>query len=158
MKKALYLFPAAMLLLCASAKAQPANIDSLKLVAQISQDQLELGKLQNMVNQRTKNKQGAAINAQNSASDNANAAERLNADPDNKNLANNANNKAGEAKSDARKSRKESAKLDDLNKNILELKSKIAVEQSKLSIYSPPVLAIPVAMPLPVRSDTTGHP
>ena len=136
MKKALYLLTGT-LFFGFSAMSQQANTDSLKLVAQISQDQLELGKLQNMVEQRTKNKQSAAANAQNSASDNVNAAQKLNADPANKKLAKDANNKAGDAKSDASKSRKESGKLDDLNKSIIELKSKIAVEQAKLSVYYP---------------------
>ena len=154
MKKALYLIPAGLLFGCASVIAQQANIDSLKLVAQISQDQLELGKLQNMVSQKTKDKEGAALNAQNSASDNAYAAERLNGDPDNKKLASNASDKAGDAKSDARKSRKQSEKLDDLKRSILDLKSKIAGEQSKLSIYSP----APMAMPTAARVDTTLHP
>jgi len=157
MKKALYLIPAGLLFFCASVTAQKANIDSLALVAQIGRDQLELGKLQNMVSQKTKNKEGAAVNAQNSASDNANAAERLNGDPDNKKLASNASNKAGKAKSDARKSRKQSGQLDDLNQNILDLKSKIASEQYKLSIYS---LTPPVITPTlkPVVIDTTLHP
>jgi len=87
MKKALYLIPAGMLFLCTSVHAQKANIDSLELVAQISQDQLKLGKLQNMVDQKTRNKQTAALDAQNSASDNVRAAEKLNDDPDNKKLA-----------------------------------------------------------------------
>jgi hypothetical protein len=154
MKKTLYLIPVGLLFLCTSVVAQKANIDSLTLVSQISQDQLELGKLQNMVGQKTKNKQTAAVDAQNSASDNANAAERLNADPDNKKLANDANNKAGDAKSNAKKSRKESGKLDDLNKQILDLKIKIAGEQSKLSVYCPPVAITPTVMVMPARTDT----
>ncbi len=157
MKKAFYLFPVGLLFLCASVTAQQVNIDSLTLIAQISQDQLELGKLQNMVYQKTKNKEGAALDAQNSASDNATAAEKLNADPDNKKLASNASNKADEAKTDARKSRKQSGKLDDLNKNIMALKSKIAGEQYKLSIYYPVAPALSVT-PMPVIPDTTGHP
>jgi len=157
MKKALYLIPAGLLFFCASVTAQKANIDSLALVAQIGRDQLELGKLQNMVNQKTKNKEGAALDAQNSASDNANAAEKLNDDPDNKKLAGNASDKAGKAKSDARKSRKQTRQLDDLNKNILDLKSKIASEQYKLSVYCPtsPVMT---PMPRPAGADTTLHP
>jgi hypothetical protein len=157
MKKTLYLFPVAMLFICASVAAQQVNIDSLTLIAQISQDQLELGKLQNMVYQKTKNKEGAALNAQNSANDNVTAAQDLNADPDNKKLANTASNKASEAKSDAKQSRKQSGKLDDLNKNIMELKTKIAGEQYKLSIYSPVALA-PSVMPVHVIIDTSGHP
>jgi len=46
MKKVLHLLPVGISLLCTSARAQKANIDSLELVAQISQDQLKLGKLQ----------------------------------------------------------------------------------------------------------------
>lgn len=157
MKKLLYLLPVGIIFLCTSAAAQKTNIDSLKLVAQISKDQLKLGKLQNLVDQQTKDKADAGVNAQNSASANANAAEKLNADPDNKKLASNANSKAGDAKSDARKSRKETRELDDLNKNIMDLKSKIAEEQAKLAIYSPAVVSAPVPAPIPVQSDTT-HP
>jgi hypothetical protein len=145
MKKAFYLFPVGLLFICASVTAQQVNIDSLTLLAQISQDQLELGKLQNMVYQKTKNKEGAALDAQNSATDNVTAAQNLNADPDNKKLASAASNKASEAKSDARQSRKQSGKLNELNKNIMELKTKIAGEQNKLSVYCP-------------VSDTTRHP
>jgi|GEM_PF-595857 len=159
MKKVFYLIPAGLLFFSASVTAQQANIDSLKLVAQISQDQLQLGKLQNMVAQKTKDQEGAALNAQNSASDNANAAQRLNDDPTNKKLASNASDKAGDAKSDARKSRKQTEKLDDLNQSIKDLKSKIAGEQYKLSIYSPASsVTTPIAMPTPASSDTTLHP
>jgi hypothetical protein len=145
MKKAFYLIPAGLLLFCASVTAQQVNIDSLTLIAQIGQDQLELGKLQNMVYQKTLNKEGAALKSQSSANDNADAAERLSNDPDNKKLANDASNKAGDAKSDARNSRKQSGKLDDLNQKIMDLKTKINGEQYKLSLYSP---ASPAVAPL----------
>jgi hypothetical protein len=171
MKKKLYLLPLAALLLCASVSAQQSqqsqqpqvsqqvNIDSLALLAQIGQDQLQLGKLQNMVCQKTKNKQGAATDAQNSASDNMTAAEKLNDDPDNKKLAKNASNKADEAKNDAKKSRKESGKLNDLNKEIMDLKIKIAGEQSKMNVYSPTVAIQPnTAVPMSAKPDTTQHP
>lgn len=157
MKKVLYLLPVGMLFLCTSVAAQKANVDSLKLVAQISQDQLKLGKLQNMVDQKILNKQTAAVDAQNSASDNVRSAEKLNADPDNKKLASDANNKASDAKRDASKSRKEAQRLDDLNKNITELKSKIAVAQAKLSAYSPAPVFTPFIMPTPL-ADTSQHP
>jgi hypothetical protein len=148
-----------MLFLCVSVTAQQVNIDSLTLIAQIGQDQLELGKLQNMVYQKTLNKEGAALKSQSSANDNADAAERLSNDPDNKKLANDASNKAGDAKSDAKNSRKQSGKLDDLNQKIMDLKTKINGEQYKLSLFSP---ALPGAAPLvtqmPARVDTTIHP
>lgn len=158
MKKVIYLVPIAVLFLCTSARAQQVNIDSLTLIAQIAQDQLDLGKLQNMVHQKTANKNGAAFNAQTSADDNAAAAQRLSEDPTNKKLASNASDKAGDAKSDARKSRRQSGKLDDLNKEIVNLKLKIAGEQSKLNVYSSQMVAAPAATVTPAVSDTTAHP
>jgi hypothetical protein len=159
MKKALYLFSIGLLFFRAPVTAQQVNIDSLTLIAQIGQDQLELGKLQNMVYQRTLNKEGAALKSQSSANDNASAAEALSADPDNKKLANDASNKAGDAKSDAKNSRKQSGKLDDLNQKIMDLKTKINGEQYKLSLYSPALpAATPVMAPMPARADTTIHP
>jgi len=160
MKKALYLLPVSMIMACASVQAQQAqkaNIDSLELVVQISQDQLKLGKLQNMIDQRNTNKENAVVDAQNSASDNVRAAERLDADPNNKKLARDANNKAGDAKSDAGKSRKQSRRLDDLNKEIMDLKTKIALAQAKLSIYYPTPQPTPLTMPAP-QNDSTQHP
>jgi hypothetical protein len=159
MKKALSLIPVAMLFLCASVTAQQVNIDSLTLIAQIGQDQLELGKLQNMVYQKTLNKEGAALKSQSSANDNADAAERLSNDPDNKKLANDASNKAGDAKSDAKNSRKQSGKLDDLNQKIMDLKTKINGEQYKLSLFSPALPRVaPLVTQMPARVDTTIHP
>lgn len=157
MKKALYLLPVGIFFSCISLRAQKVNVDSLELVAQISQDQLKLGKLQNMVDERTRNKQTSAIDAQNSASDNVTAAEKLNDDPNNKKLASDANSKAGDAKSDAGKARKQSRRLDDLNKDILDLKTKISIAQAKLSVYTPVQPATSAAMPVP-RVDTTQHP
>jgi len=156
MKKSFHLLPVGIFLLCHPARARRANIDSLELVAQISQDQLKLGKLQNMVDQRASNKQTAAVDAQNSANDNVRAAERLNADPNNKKLASDANRKAGDAKSDAGKSRKEFRKFDDLNKIIAGLKGKIAVAQAKLSVFSPTPDVTPIPIPV-LQRDTTQH-
>jgi len=157
MKKALYLFPFGLLFLCTSVSAQKVNTDSLALVAQISQDQLKLGKLQNMVDQKTINKQNAAVDAQNSATDNVRAAQNLNADPNNKKLASDANSKAGNAKGDARKARKEAQRLDDLNKNIADIKNRISLAQARLRMYSPASTLIPVNLPAS-QPDTTLHP
>jgi len=157
MQKSMYLLPLAVFFLSICARAQKVNIDSLELVAQISQDQLKLGKLQNLVDERTRNKQTSAVNAQNSASNNVTAAEKLNDDPDNKRLARDANNKAGDAKSDAGKARKDSRRLDDLNKDILDLRTKISIAQAKLSVYSPAQPMILANPPVP-SVDTTQHP
>jgi len=47
--------------------------------------------------------------------------------------------------------------LDDLNKQIMDLKVKIAGEQSKLNAYSPPVVVTPAVVAMPVRPDSTQH-
>lgn len=144
MKKAIFLVSACMLLICANSFAQQAtadsvypkaNTDSLSLVKKISDYQLKLGELQNEVEQKTKNKQDASAKAQQSADDNAVAANKLSDNPDNKKLARRANNSAGDAKSDAKTSRKETKRLDKLYSQISDLKKKIAGEQTKLNKY-----------------------
>lgn len=112
-----------------------------------------------MVYQKTLNKEGAALKSQSSANDNADAAERLSNDPDNKKLANDASNKAGDAKSDAKNSRKQSGKLDNLNQKIMDLKTKINGEQYKLSLFSPALSGgAQLAVPMAAKIDTTIHP
>jgi len=140
-----------------SLSAQKLNTDSLKLIAKISEYQLKLGKLENMVDQKTTNKKDAAVTAQNSANVNANAAENLTTDPTNKKLASDADNKAIDAKNDSRKSRKEASKLDELNKNIIDLKGKISREQAKLGSYTQPIVASPVDAKTSAQPDTTQH-
>lgn len=154
MKKTLLLTLSCVLIICTGAFAQKANTDSLALAAKISEDQLKLGKLQNEVDQKTKNKQDASAKAQQSANENTAAATKLGDNPDDKKLARQANNKAGDAKSDARFSRKETRRLEDLNKDIYDLKNKIADEQAKLNKYAPGTYA-PVVAPVP--ADTTQH-
>jgi len=149
MKKTLLLTAIGMLFICASTFAQKINTDSLALVAKISDDQLKLGKLQNEVEQKTKNKQNAATKAQQSANDNADAASKLTDNPTDKKLARKADNSAGDARSDARFSRKEASRLESLNKDIYDLKRKIADEQAKLYKYAPATVA--------VQADTTQH-
>lgn len=122
-----------LLFLCMSISAQKVNTDSLSLVSKISADQLKLGKLQNQLEQKTKNQQDASEQAQQSANENATAADKLSDNPENKKLARKANNKAGDAKSDARNARKEAKNLDNLNKDIQDLKNRIADNQVKLN-------------------------
>ena len=152
MKKTFFLVSACLLFICTGAFAREnnsdtlypkANTDSLSLVKKISADQLKLGELQNEVEQKTKNKQDASAKAQQSADDNTEAATKLSGDPDNKKLARKANNSAGDAKSDAKSSRKETQRLTNLNKQILDLKKKIADEQIKLNVYITPVATTP---------------
>ncbi|WP_207515202.1 hypothetical protein [Longitalea luteola] len=135
MRKVLLLTSIGLLFLCTSVSAQKANTDSLALVAKISADQLKLGKLQNQLEQKTKNKEDALDQAQKSANENSDAADKLSDDPDNKKLARKANNKAGDAKSDSKNARKESERLDNLKKAIYDLERRIADNQFKLNKY-----------------------
>ena len=147
---------AAVMFTCMSVSAQQKiNTDSLTLVSKISADQLKLAKLQNTVEETTRSKQDYALSAQQSADKNRTAAGRLSDDPTDKKEARNADNAAGDARSDAKKARKASDKLKDLNKEIADLKDKIAKEQGKLNVYLP-VTAAAVPLPLPVP-DSTQH-
>jgi flagellar biosynthesis component FlhA len=135
MQKVLLLTSIGLLFFCVSVSAQKVNTDSLSLVSKISADQLKLGKLQNQLEQKTKNKQDASEQAQKSANENSNAADKLKDKPGNKKLARKANNKAGDAKSDSRNARRESDRLDKLNKDIQDLRNRIANNQVKLNKY-----------------------
>jgi uncharacterized protein YlxW (UPF0749 family) len=135
MQKVLLLTSIGLLFFLMSASAQKVNTDSLSLVSKISADQLKLGKLQNQLEQKTKNKQDASEQAQKSANENSNAANKLRDKPEDRKLARKANNKAGDARSDSRDARKESDRLDKLNKDIQDLKNRIADNQVKLNKY-----------------------
>ena len=133
MQKVLLLTSIGLLFFCISTFAQKVNTDSLSLVSKISTDQLRLGKLQNQLEQKTKNKEDASAQAQKSANENSAAADKLRDNSDNKKLARKANNKAGNAKSDSRNARRESDRLDELNKDIQEVKNRISDNQVKLN-------------------------
>jgi hypothetical protein len=156
--------PLAFLFLYQGASAQRANTDSLALVSKISADQLKLGKLQNKIDPDIKHKQDAAWQAQESANENSAAANNLSTDAQDKKLAKKADHAAGDAKTDARKARKASDRLDHLNKEIQKLTVEIAVEQGKLDKYiqrgmnapSPSMTNAP--LPPPQLPDTTQRP
>ena len=135
MQKVLLLTSIGLLLFCLPVFAQKVNTDSLSLVSKISADQLRLGKMQNQLEQKTKNKEDASEQAQKSANENSAAADKLRDNSDNKKLARKASNKAGNAKSDSRNARRESNRLDELNKDIQDLKNRIADKQVKLDKY-----------------------
>jgi hypothetical protein len=135
MQKVLLLTSIGLLFFCLSVFAQKVNTDSLSLVSKISADQLRLGKMQNQLEQKVKNKEDASVQAQKSANENSAAADKLRDNSDNKKLARKANNKAGNAKSDSRNARRESDRLDELNKDIQDVKNRIADNQVKLNKY-----------------------
>ena len=145
-----------MLFLCAKTSAQKVNTDSLKLISKIGEDQLKLGKLQNTVDQKKRNKEYGAFAAQESAYKNATAANRLSNDPENKKEAKQADNAAGDARSNARKARKADDQLNKVNKDIADLQSKIAREQAELAKYTGTTNVAIVATTV-VQPDSTQH-
>jgi hypothetical protein len=124
-----------LLLFCNSTFGQEVNTDSISLVSKISADQLKLAKLQNQLKQKIDDKQEAEDKAQKAASKNSNAADKLREDPDNRKLARKAHKKARNARQDSRSARKESQRLDELNKDIQNLKERIAENEMKLNKY-----------------------
>ena len=162
MKKIYLLASIALILVYTDVSAQKVNTDSLSLVSKISSDQLKLGKLLNTVDQKTRDKQDAATKAQQSADENKTAAARLGDDAMDKKLAKQADNKAGDARSDAKKARIASDKLDHLNKDIQDLQDKIAKNQSRLNKYlqaGTPVSTLgPVPAVIPPPMADTTHP
>lgn len=135
--------------------AQQINTDSLKHVSKISEYQFQRAKLQNTVDQTTRDKQDAATKVQSSANQSSVDASRLSSDPQNKKLAKDADNAASDAKRDSKRSRKANDKLDDLNKQIAKLNIQIAEEQSKLDVYRTGVVSpiiVPAMVPAPVDS------
>jgi hypothetical protein len=109
-----------------------------------------------MINKKTNDKQSDSLRAQQSASSNASAANTLSANPQDKSDARHADKTAGDAKSDARKARIAADKLDDLNKNILDLQNKIAVQQLKLDKFKR-VAYVPVPVVAPAPLDSSQH-
>src|ERR1700750_2990488 len=89
----------------ATLNAQQINTDSLSHVSKISEYQLKKAKLQNTVQQTTRDKQDAATKVQSSADQSSEDASRLSSDPQNKTLAKKADNAASDARSDSKKSR-----------------------------------------------------
>jgi hypothetical protein len=156
MKKILILTSAVVFSLSTSTFAQ-VNTDSLDIISKISKYQLQLGKLQNTVNQKTYNKQNDSLLAQQSAAKNSVAANTLSSDPQNKKDARQADNAASDAKSNARKARKAADRLEDVQKNILDLQNKIAKEQLKMNKYTQ-VAYIPVMVTPPIQPDSTRQP
>lgn len=135
---------AALMILSATVSAQAVSADSigtlkqqktdLKVSKDINDRKLKLAKLENSVDEKTRDLQKANDQAQQSANDNADAASKLSANPNDKSLAKRADKTANDAKRDSRRARKAAKELEDLNKDIADLKSKIADDEKKLSV------------------------
>jgi hypothetical protein len=157
MKSKTSLIIVGLVFLSLAVNAQKINTDSLNHVSKIAEYQLKKAKLQNMVDKTTQDKQDAAIKVQNSANQNSTDATRLSNDPQNKQLAKNADNSASDARRDSKRSRIANDKLVDLNKQIAKLTNQIAEEQTKLDAYRTPVTTTAVPSAIPAVADTT-HP
>ena len=131
----MFLTAVGVFLFCFGGFAQ-MNTDSMAIVAKISEYQLQLGKLQNSIPQKTNDKQNDSLKAQQSADANARAANSLSANPQDKTDARHADNAASTAKEDSRTARKSTGKLDNTNKKIMDLQNKIADQQMKLSKFT----------------------
>ena len=156
MLKVIFLATIAAVCIGGNLSAQKVNTDSLKLISKIGEDQLKLGKLQNTVGQKTRDKQDDSLTAQQSADKNSTAATRLSTNPQNKKDARQADNAAGNARTDSRKARKAARQLDKVNNDIAELQSKIAREQAEMAQYTG-TTAVPYAPVRPLEPDTTHH-
>jgi len=151
----LSLIIASLVVFSLAASAQKINTDSLAIVAKISEYQLKMAKLQNTIQQTTFNKQDAAAKVQNAADKSSQDANRLNNDPENKQLAKTSDNAASDARADSKAARKANKKLDDLNKETSILNGKIIEQQTRLSVYTG--VATPVTTPamMPVTPVAT---
>ena len=111
--------------------------EALKIGKKLNERKLELAKLENSVEKKTLEVQNAAQQAQESADNNNKAADNLSNNAQDKKLASKASSKAGTAKKDAKKARKAAGKLSGTEKDIEELKKKIAEDEAKLAKLPP---------------------
>jgi hypothetical protein len=133
MKRSLLITAAFVVVLCVSSAAQTENTDSLSLITKIEEDRSKLADLQLQLEERLKIKKEALGRAQNSANENADAADRLSNNPRHKRLARKADKTASEARRDAKAARKETDRVDKLNKEIRSTKKRIAKNEKKLN-------------------------
>lgn len=106
--------------------------EKLKVAKSLNEHKLKLAKLENQLDERTNDVQRTRDEAEKAASDNQNAANDLSSDPQNSGKAKDAKKSGSRAANSAKKARKAIDKLDDLNKDIENLKKKIANDEQKL--------------------------
>ena len=130
-----------------SAQAQEVSKDSIKVLKQEKEDletskrlndnKLKLAALENTVKEKNENVSSSARDAQTAASNNQESAEKLNNDSQDKKLAKKARKDAKKAEKAGKTGRDAASDLDDLEKDILDLKEKIAADEAKLGIAAP---------------------
>ena len=92
--------------------------DALEVSKKLNENKLELAKLENELEAKTREKEKTAEQAQKSADDNNKAAEKLANNAQDKSLSRKASKAASGARKDAKRARKASDDLDKLTKNI----------------------------------------
>ena len=114
---------------------------SLELSTKINELKMRLAKLENTLEDKTRELDGTTATARQAADDNSTAANRLASDPQNKKLARHAESSGDNAKKSAKRARVATDDMQDLKKDIEALKSKIVKDEAKLA-FNP--VAIPV--------------
>jgi len=106
--------------------------------SRINDHKLQLEKLENSVEKKSRDAVQAADDARRAAEENADAANRLNNDSQDKSKAKKARKAAHNAERKAKQARKAADDLDDLKKNIESLKNKITEDEAKLTSLPAP--------------------
>jgi hypothetical protein len=132
-----------------SAQAQQVSKDSIKVLKQEKEDlvtskrlndnKLKLADLENTVKQKNEDVSSSAQAAQTAASNNQESAQKLNDDSQDRKLAKKARKDAKKAEKAGQTGRNAVNDLDELQKDILDLKKKIAADEEKLGIVAPVV-------------------
>jgi len=130
-----------------SAHAQEVSKDSIKVLKQEKEDletskrlndnKLKLAALENTVKQKNEDVSSSARDAQTAASNNQESAQKLNDDSQDKKLAKKARKDAKKAEKAGQTGRNAVNDLDELQKDILDLKKKIAADEAKLGVVAP---------------------
>jgi len=113
----------------------------LEINSRINERKLQLARLENSVEKKSRDAVQGADEARKAAEENADAANRLNNDPQDKSKAKKASKAAHNAERKAKQARSAADDLDDLKKNIESLKKKIAEDEAKLA-------SLPAAAPV----------
>ena len=114
---------------------------SLELSSKVNDQKMKLARLENLVDKKTREMESTAADAQKAADDNAEAANKLSGDAQDKTLARRAEKAGNEARKSAKRARSAADDLSGLKKDIESLKNKIADDEARLA-------ANPVAVPV----------
>ena len=111
--------------------------ESLEIKQRLNENKLKLAKLENQVEGKTGDVNTTAQKAQEAANGNQESAEKLNNNSQDKKLAKQARKDAKHAEKAAKEGRHASGDLSDLQKDIKNLKKKIAEDENRLAILNP---------------------